>query len=111
MATSVPSYEIIFLESRQIVMVNARAGERVDNRLIINPSPTHVATIQYYEDFDSLFDDGGPAYTTHFVELKPNHRSVVTPTSSDGSNVLDHETCVKITNYIMNYEALRADDS
>ncbi|KAL8218547.1 hypothetical protein R6Q57_021920 [Mikania cordata] len=108
MATLVSSYEIIFPASRQIIIVNAQPGERVDNRLIINHSLATIHCIN--QDVESmLFDDGGlAAYTTHVMEVRPtNLGSVVT---MDGSNVLDHGTLVMVASYIMQYESLRAED-
>ncbi|KAF5795315.1 putative transcription factor C2H2 family [Helianthus annuus] len=112
MAISATSYEIILPDSRQFVIVNAQPGERVDNLLIINPSPTQVAMIQCYEDIQSvLFDDGGPAYTTHLMKLEMNKGLVTSLISLDGSEVVDHETYVMITSNIMKYhESLHADD-
>ncbi|KAJ0901540.1 putative transcription factor C2H2 family [Helianthus annuus] len=93
-------------------MVNAQPGERVDNLLIMDLSPTQVAMIQYYEDIQSvLFDDGGPAYTTHLMELVTNNESVTGVISLDGSQVVDPDMCVTITSYIMDYhESLHAND-
>ncbi|MFS7954807.1 hypothetical protein Hanom_Chr07g00634991 [Helianthus anomalus] len=113
MAISASSYEIIVPDSRQIfVIMKAQPGERVDNLVIINPSPAQVAMIQCYEDIQSmLFNDGGPAYTTHFIELETNNGLVVGLISLDGSQVVDDETCAKITSSIMMYhESLRVDD-
>ncbi|KAJ0719119.1 putative transcription factor C2H2 family [Helianthus annuus] len=112
MAISASSYEIILPDSRQIIMVNAQPGERVDNLLIMDLSPTQVAMIQYYEDIQSvLFDDGGPAYTTHLMELVTNNESVTGVISLDGSQVVDPDMCVTITSYIMDYhESLHAND-
>ncbi|KAM0010061.1 putative transcription factor C2H2 family [Helianthus debilis subsp. tardiflorus] len=59
-----------------------------------------------------LFDDGEPAYTTHLMEYETNNGLVTGVISLDGSQVVDHETRVLITNYIMKYhESLRADSS
>ncbi|KAK9063794.1 hypothetical protein SSX86_017666 [Deinandra increscens subsp. villosa] len=105
MAISVSSYEIIFPDSREIIIVNAKPGEHVDNLLIINPSPTQEPMIQ-----SVLFgDDGGPAFTTRVMELKTTDEgSVATPVSLDdqsNNDQLDHEKCVMITDYIMAYES------
>ncbi|MFS7954808.1 putative transcription factor C2H2 family [Helianthus anomalus] len=113
MAISASTYEITLPDSRQIfVILNAQPGERVDNLVIINPSPAQVAMIQSYEDIQSmLFDDGGPAYTTHLIELEANNGLVAGLISLDGSQVVDDETCAKITSNIMMYhESLRVDD-
>ncbi|MFS7960666.1 putative Zinc finger, RING/FYVE/PHD-type [Helianthus anomalus] len=65
--------------------------------------------IQCYEDM--LFDDGGPAYTTHLMKLEMNKGLVTSLISLDGSEVVDHETYVMITSNIMKYhESLHADD-
>ncbi|KAK9063802.1 hypothetical protein SSX86_017674 [Deinandra increscens subsp. villosa] len=104
MAISVSSYEIIFPDSREIIIVNAKPGEHVDNLLIINPSPTQEPMIQ-----SVLFGDyGGPAFTTRLMELKTTDEgSVATPVSMDdqSNDQLDHEKCVMIKDYIMAYES------
>ncbi|MFS7895949.1 putative transcription factor C2H2 family [Helianthus anomalus] len=59
-----------------------------------------------------LFDEGEPAYTTRLMEYETNNGLVTGVISLDGSQVVDHETRVMITSYIMKYhESLRADNS
>ncbi|KAJ0538833.1 putative transcription factor C2H2 family [Helianthus annuus] len=100
MATPVYSHQIILPESRQIVLVKARPGERVHSPLVINPSPTQIRMLQSCDDILSVFNDGGPDYKILLMGLKTDQGSVPALVPLDGSHVLDHETCVKLARYI-----------